>query len=126
LPIVLIALLIVTVLGSAIARSVISQIQHAHRLERQQQAAWLADSGVQRASDRLATDAGYEGETWRIESADSGLDAAAVVIIQVDEAGEPEGDRRVTVQASYPADSQRRVVQWRELTMRPSVAEASE
>jgi Tfp pilus assembly protein PilX len=99
LPIVLIGLLVITMFGAAIARSLVSQSKHARRLEYQQQAAWLAESGVQHASNRLANEADYEGETWRIDSDDSGLDAVAVVLIHVEQIDESDGGRLVTIEA---------------------------
>ena len=126
LPIVLIGLLVITMFGAAIARSLVSQSKHARRLEWQQQAAWLAESGVQRASNRLANEADYEGETWRIDSDNSGLDAAAVVLIHVEQADESDGGHLVTVEALYPADSIRRVTHRRELTMQHAIREPSE
>ena len=126
LPLVLVGLLVVTVFGAAIAQSMILQSRRARRLEWQQQAGWLAESGVQRASNRLANEAGYDGETWRIDRDRSGLDADAVVVIQVDGDDATDGGQIVTVEALYPADSKRRVASWRELTIRPPVREASE
>ena len=89
-----------TLLRAATAQS--RQGRHeTHRL----QAAWLAESGVERAAHRLAADAEYKGEEWSVRAADFGGRHAGRVVIRV---APPEGDspaRRVSVEAVFPADS---------------------
>jgi hypothetical protein len=76
--------------------------------ERQAQAGWLAQAGVERAAAALAGDAAYAGEIWEIE-ADRlmGRDAGRVAI----EVARIEGSadlRRVTAIADYPVEESRR------------------
>ena len=74
----------------------------------QTQAAWLAESAVERAAARLAADPAYSGETWAVSAAElAGPDAGLVNIRVEPAAGRP--DRRVVrVQADYPDHPQDR------------------
>ena len=67
-----------------------------------QQAAWLAESGLQRAAARLAADPAYQGETWKIAADELGGGAAAVVRIEVEPVPGDPRRRLVRVQADYP------------------------
>ena len=70
----------------------------------QLQAAWLAESGIERAAARLAADAAYEGETWNLSGDVLGGRHDAVVRIQVERVPEHEDRRLVHVEADYPDD----------------------
>jgi Tfp pilus assembly protein PilX len=68
---------------------------------RRLQAQWLAESAVERAAARLASDGGYSGETWNIPASELGGRAAAVEIRAETVAG--DGDARlVSVRADFP------------------------
>lgn len=99
--------LIVMVLGSMLKRA-----RDARRVtqaeERQIQADWLAESGLDRAAARLAGDAGYTGEIWSISADELGGQDPAVVNIRVDPTPAGPGLRRVQVQADFPTDAPRR------------------
>jgi hypothetical protein len=102
--VVLVTLLVSTmVLASLLKLALLHDGQSGHVLLRVQ-TAWLAESGLERAAERLAADPAYAGETWKI-AADrlGGLDAAAVVIrVKKDDS---QTDRRlVEVEASYPSE----------------------
>jgi type II secretory pathway component PulK len=73
------------------------------------QSSVLAHSAIERASARLRSDADYAGETWRVPA--SALDGRhdAVVEIKVEQATPDASQRRVRVQADYPAEPARRV-----------------
>ena len=75
---------------------------------REVQAAWLAESGVERAAARLAADVKYTGETWTIPPDELGGENRATVRIEVTPApGEPNR-KTVSVTADYPDDPQHR------------------
>ena len=68
----------------------------------QAQAAWLAESAVERAAARLAADAGYTGEIWTLSAAEFGGADGAVVAINVEPIPETPGRRTVRCRADYP------------------------
>jgi len=74
----------------------------------QVQAAWLAESGLERAAWRLAADADYKGETWTLPTVQVAATDAAVVRIQVETIPEQPNRRLVRVQADYPDHPQHR------------------
>ena len=92
---------IFSVLKSAAAQRELLQTQY-----RQAQAAWLADSALERAAARLAADPAYRGETWTVTAAElTGTAGGRVVIVVEPVAGEP-ARRRVRAAADYPDSPQ--------------------
>jgi len=72
------------------------------------QAAWLAESALERAAARLAADASYSGGTWKLPAEAIGGQHDAIVTIEV-LAVPNEPDRRlVRVRADYPDHPQHR------------------
>jgi Tfp pilus assembly protein PilV len=74
----------------------------------QTQAAWLAESGLERAAWRLAADASYTGETWTLSPEQLTAADSAVVRIQVEAIPQQPNRRLVSVQADYPDHPQHR------------------
>ena len=72
------------------------------------QAMWLAESGLQRASVRLAGSADYTGETWVVSAESLGGDRDGRVEICVEPVADEPNARRVHVTADYPAESEYR------------------
>ncbi len=70
--------------------------------ERRLQAEWLAESGLSRASARLAEARDYTGETWEVPAEAIGGAEPAVVTIAVETPDGQPGRRRVRVRADYP------------------------
>jgi hypothetical protein len=68
----------------------------------QAQAAWLVESGLERAAARLADDSDYQGETWSLPSNALGGDEAAVVQIEVEVVPKQSERRLVRVRSDYP------------------------
>jgi type II secretory pathway component PulK len=106
----------------AIIGSLVCMLLAEHRQLRgyddQLQAMWLAESGLQRASARLARSADYPGETWAVsaESLTGDRDGRVEIVVQsVD--GEPDV-RRVQVTADYPTDSVHRKRYSKQITIR--------
>jgi Tfp pilus assembly protein PilV len=114
---VLVCLLVLMILGAALLRIALVERESNRAAERRLQADWLVESGLERASARLAADPRYPGENWQVSAADLGLAepgesgaaagatrAAGVVSILVDRAAKDTGRLRVRVQADYPRD----------------------
>ena len=72
------------------------------------QAGWLAESALQRATNRLAADAEYAGETWKIPADELAGEDDAVVKIEVRPVADQPNRRVVHVRADYPDDPQQR------------------
>jgi Tfp pilus assembly protein PilX len=84
--------------------------------EQRLQADWLAESGLARASARLAADRAYKGETWEIAAADLG-GLAGTVRIEVGDVAGQAARRRVRVEADFPRDGDRRARSSKTLTV---------
>lgn len=111
LPVVLVGLLVVALIGAAMARTMLLQRNSARQAEQAQQAAWLADSALLRARARLADDDTYSGETWRVAADQLRTGYAGVAVIRV----EPiDGARRIVIEAAYPEHPPHRILQRRE------------
>lgn len=98
LAIVLVSLLVASMLGLALLKTVLVHHRQARLLGGQHQALWLAEAGVQRALHGLADSPDYEGETWEVAAETLGSARSAVVTIQVAKS-EPKGDRTIRVEA---------------------------
>ena len=89
---------------------------------RQSQCRWLAESGLERAAARLATDRRYAGEVWKIPAAAMGRadrtiqDAGATVKIEVSTPRDQPARRVVRVLAEWPQDAALRVRQSKEVS----------
>jgi hypothetical protein len=102
--VVIVCLVVITLLCGALLRTGLARRAQVRSEERRLQADWLAESGLERAAARLASDAGYAGETWELSPKDLDGVAPGVVRIVVEPLeGRPRG-RRVRVQADYPRD----------------------
>ena len=115
LVIVLISMLVATMLGASLIRTVLVRQRQIHVLASQQQALWLAEAGVQRAFHELAEGPDYDGETWEVPPDALGEGREAKVTIEVSKTEDvPEG-RLVSVRvqldtgATAPTGFQREV-----------------
>jgi len=100
----LVCLVMAAALAAVVTRIAVLGWQGARDEGRRAQAAWLVQSGLERAAARLATEPDYAGETWRIPA--DVLDGRhdAVVLIEVTTAAENPRQRTVRVRADYPDD----------------------
>ena len=105
---VMVCLLLVSLIGASLIRLGLTQYEQTRWDELQLQAAWLADSGVERAVAKLGQDTGYDGETWQVSLVHRGKESQASVQIQVQPIQGQPTQRRVTVAATYPAEGKRR------------------
>jgi hypothetical protein len=78
------------------------------------QAAWMAESGLDRAAARLAADPKYRGEIWTVPAEVFGGEDSAMVRIEVDSIANGANRRKVRVQADFPAQPQHHARQSRE------------
>ncbi len=104
--IVLVAVMACLAVASMIFISVVKTAALGHRATqsdaRQVQAAWLAESGLERAAWQLANDADYAGETWTLSADELAGPHDAVVEIEVEAVAEQPDQRLVRVRADYP------------------------
>jgi len=109
---VLVMVLICAIVVLAILLSLVKLAVAGRRVVDQQswqvQAAWLAESGLERAAWRLAADADYRGESWTLPAEQLAGADAAVVQIRVETIPEQSNRRLVRVQADYPDHPQHR------------------
>ena len=102
--VVMICLLVSSLIVGALLKLALMQSRQLVQEQRQMQAEWLADSGLERAASRLATDPNYGGETWNIEPDSIGGQDAGLVTIKVEKDRLQTQNRSVTIEAVYPAD----------------------
>lgn len=94
LVIALLTLLVVMLMSASVLRSILAVRRQAARTAAALQAAWLAESALDRAVVRMASEADYSGELWKVEIADaSGQPIAAVA--QIDVKTNDDGRRRI-------------------------------
>ncbi len=118
----LVCVLVVAVLGTALIRAMLLQHSMSLREQHQIQALWLAESAVHRAATRLAGSSEYEGETWKLERQAFGDRWSGSAVIHVEQVEADERVRRIVVEARYPDDAKRRVVQRREVLVKLPVS----
>jgi Tfp pilus assembly protein PilV len=133
--VIVIVVIVCLMVAAAIVVSVVRQAGMERRTQqtshRGVQADWLAEAGVERAAARLAANAAYAGETWRISAADLGGDSAAEVRIKAEPVANHPSQRRIRVEADFPIAPElrcRRVKQMvvdREKIASPTAAKAS-
>ena len=72
--------------------------------EQRLQSAWLLESGLSRASAKLAADRKYTGETWEIKAEELGSSYPGKVRIEVKPSDDPAKSNQVKVhvEADYP------------------------
>lgn len=115
--VVLVCLTLAVAIGGGLLRAGMARRGQAKGEERRLQAAWLAESGLERAASRLAEATDYRGETWDIPASDLGGRDGGTALIAV-EAVEGRPNRRlVRVRADYPNDPARRARMSREATI---------
>ena len=111
----LICLLIVLMISAAAVQVLVMQNRVTRAESHQIQAAWLADSALDRAIARMAKDAKYDGETWEV-LLDDGIDSnGGVAVIAVEAAEAPSNRRIISVEARWPDVPVYYVMEQREL-----------
>jgi len=100
-----IALICLSLLGLIIAgllRVDLGRRGQIRAVEHRLQADWLVEAGLERAAARIAQNADYEGESWRIPAEALG-GRSAIVLIEV-ESTDRGNLKSVRVRSDYPAD----------------------
>jgi hypothetical protein len=119
---VLIVALVCVAVAAAVFTVLLRGVAAEQRLARtgqwQIEAAWLAESGLARAANRLGKDARYAGETWNLSPGALSGPLGAVVRIEIQPVPQHPDRRLVRVEADFPDDPVRRVRQTREATVR--------
>jgi len=121
---VLICLTLVMMLGTAWLRTIGLERAHIRADVRGAQAEILAASGLSRARARLAGDANYQGETWRIGGDE--FDGAGTVTITVAAVPETPAARRIDVVAEYATAGSLRVRRSRQAVHSPTLRNTRE
>ncbi|MFC1596812.1 hypothetical protein ACFL5Q_02590 [Planctomycetota bacterium] len=116
---VLLVALVVIIVAAAVFVSVLQlSVAERRRVETeawQVQAAWLAESGLERAAAQLAANPVYAGETWNLSADLLGAAHGAVVRIEVETVEEQEQRRLVRCVADYPDHPHRRARESKQL-----------
>lgn len=121
LPMVLVALFVVMAFGAALANAFLAKRQLTRLGEQQQQAFWLAESALHRASHQLSSDANYEGETWQFSQDELDGQHDGTAVIRVVAVTDSATGHRIIVDVSYPIDSLKKFVEHRELFVAQSI-----
>ena len=111
LVVAIVCVAVASILMVAIAQSLAAGRKTTQAGSWQLQAAWLAQSGLERAAWRLAADADYQGETWAIPPDQLPGHTGAVVLIEVTPIADQPDRRLVRVRADYPDHSRHRARQ---------------
>jgi Tfp pilus assembly protein PilX len=97
LVIVLISLLVATMLGLGLIKTVLIHHRQSRVVSGQQQAFWLAEAGVQRAVRKLAETPQYQGEVWQVPADVLGSSRTAAVTVEVVKSDEKPNQRVIRV-----------------------------
>ncbi len=102
-------LAVAVVLFVLLAKQAVLEHQATQANQRNMQAAWLAEAGIERAVYRLAADPKYTGETWTVTAQQLAADDGGVVRITVHPSKyQPKPNSRYTISvvADFPDASQ--------------------
>ena len=102
LAVVMVAILVILIIGTSMIRLGWLQRRQTTIEERRAQAQWLAESGLERAWAMLQKSADYQGETWKIPSAELGGRGDGVVTISIGPAPGKAGQFSVRAASEYP------------------------
>lgn len=107
--VVMIAILITFSIGLGMVRTALQSREQALRWQKQTQARWLVEAGIERAAARLRNSADYRGETWKLSAEELGGRRNGEVRIELEASGEDDHLHRLTVVADYPAKTEKRI-----------------
>ncbi len=97
LVIVLVSLLVASMLGVGLIKTVLIHQRQMRVLDGQQQGFWLAEAGLQRAARQLANTPEYEGETWNVSTDVLGSSRSAKVTIEVAKSDDQSNEREIRI-----------------------------
>ena len=101
----LVCIAIALMLATALSRAAVVQQRQSQQGIQQQQALWLAESGIQRAVFQLRSMTDYTGETWEVPADMLGSAHAGIVTIRVQPNSDGSGGTELQVTAQYPAST---------------------
>ena len=108
LLILLVCLMVATMIAGSLLSSAVSQRGEVLRNQRELQAIWLAEAGLERAAARLTADPTYTGEDWPVSAEDVGGSHAGAVQIRIEPVADQPLMRAVVARADYPAGADAR------------------
>jgi type II secretory pathway component PulK len=110
----MVTMAIVAAIAVQVAVSLVATHRQTRRYHDELQAAWLAESALDRAALRLATDDKYEGEAWQpvVGGADGETGRVEIAVESLD-----NGGRRITARAHWPNVEVHRVLVEREMVV---------
>jgi hypothetical protein len=100
----LVALVILAMIEGVLIQGGLARRRLLQAEERRLQAAWLGESGLDRAAAAQAKDTGYKGETWEVSADELGGRESAVVRLEVEPAEGRAERRRVRIHVDYPRE----------------------
>jgi hypothetical protein len=117
LVVVLVSLLVASLLGFALIKTVLIHHRQMRMLGGQQQGLWLAEAGIQRAVRELVTSPEFEGEQWTVPADTLGGSRSAQVTIEVERPDDAPDDREIRVEVRLDEGRVRPNVYRREYTV---------
>jgi type II secretory pathway component PulK len=101
----ILALLVVSMLGASLLKTVSVSRQQLQREALHTQANWLADSGAARAVAQLSASTDYTGETWTVPAEQLAAGRTSSVHITVSSVPDHPEQTIIAVTAEYPHGS---------------------
>ena len=106
--IVMVCLLLISMIGASLLKLATAQRKQSRREQLRLQAAWLAESGVERAAVKLVADSKYSGETWELKADELGAGRPGRVRIEVKPDDRNSNRHVVSVVADFPSNTEQR------------------
>lgn len=103
LVVTMICLILSAVLIGSLLKTALAQHRQMIYEQQRLQANWLAEAGLERAANRLASDSKYAGETWSLPPDSFAGQGAAEVRIKINPVDGRSAARTVFVEAEFPA-----------------------
>jgi len=113
----IVAIAIASMIFLSLLKRCVAEKRRVETASWQVQAAWLVESGIERAAAQLAADPEYRGETWHLPTDALGGPHEAVVTIRVEEIPQQKQRRLVHVRADYPDHPQHRARQSKQVAI---------
>gem|GEM_PF-870765 len=118
LVVALVLLVLATLICGVLMKTGLAESRLVRHQAQELQAAWLVESGVERAAAKLAESRDYAGETWNLPAETIGGEWPATVLITIVKPQDESPRRTVRVRADYPPDERWRVRHSKEVVVR--------
>lgn len=120
----LVCVMVASTLMIVVVRRALAESQLGRLEVRRAQSRWLAESGLERAAARLASDPKYSGEVWKIppgvitgRADETKASAGGTVRIEVTAPPGQPAERLIRVQADWPDDPELRARHTKQATV---------